>query len=209
MNVLYQKYLDNLAEGNELVKKNLLTVIENKEDLLAQIQYNSQRTYQLRLENDELLDKIVHSRRAEDLTPEEVEELKEFADQLFVYSHQSDIGTAYYIHRLLLKYADLKGDTDLKIRQYYHLAIALFYMNPLMVDLGINPFGKDVTALYRAGANYFDRFEELESDQTKEYVIRCLTNLCTADERNTARTLPASPSTRSAPSKITKNTFPI
>ena len=116
MNVLYQKYLDNLAEGNELVKKNLLTVIEDKEELLAQIQYNSQRTYQLRLENDELLSKIVHSRKSEDLSPEEVEELKEFADHLFVYSHQSDIGTAYYIHRLLLKYADLKGDTDLKIR---------------------------------------------------------------------------------------------
>lgn len=183
MNVLYQKYLDNLAEGNELVKKNLLTVIDDKEELLAQIQHNSQRTYQLRLENDELLSKIVHSRKAEDLSPDEVEELKEFADQLFVYSHQSDIGTAYYIHRLLLEYAEFKGDTDLKIRQYYHLAIALFYMNPLMVDLGINPFGKEVTALYRAGANYIDRFDELENDSTKEYVLRCLTNLCTADER--------------------------
>lgn len=193
MNVLYQKYLDNLAEGNELVKKNLLTVIEDKEGLLAQIQYNSQRTYQLRLENDELLDKIVHSRKAEDLSAEDVEELKEFADELFVFSHQSDIGTAYYIHRLLLKYAELHDDTDLKIRQYYHLAIALFYINPLMVDLGINPFGKEVTALYRAGANYFEHLEDLESDQTKGYVIRCLTNLCTADERYNCPHTPGTP----------------
>lgn len=183
MKVIYQKYLDNLAEGNELVKKNLLAAVDNKETLLAQIQNHSQRTYQLRLENDEILREILSSRKAEDLSAEEVEELKEFADQLFVFSHQSDIGTAYKIHQLLFDYAELTGDTDLKIRQYYHLGTALYYMNPVMVEFGINPFGKKIAEYFQAGADYLEHYAELESAETRGYVIRCLTNLCIADER--------------------------
>ncbi len=193
MKEIYQKYIDNLDEGHALVKKNLLLSGMDRDTLLSEIRENSRRAYELRCENDAILRDILHSRTAEDLTEEDVEDLKEFADELFVFSHQNDVGTAYRVHQLLYKYAELKGDLDLRVRQLYHMGAALFYMNPVMVELGVNLYGKKVTEYFTDGAAFFDRCEELDNPQTKGYSLRCLTNLCITDERFTCRHQPCIP----------------
>lgn len=193
MQTTYQQYLDNLAEAHALVKKNLLTKQDDKDALLQQIRNNSRRAYQIRQENDRLLRKIVYSRSPISLTERDVEELQEFADKLFIFSHQNDIGAAYKIHELLYRYAELKNDRNLRIRQLYHMGVALFYMNPLMTELGINLFGDRVTRYFTEGADYLSQFREIKDSATQGYILRCLSNVGIADERLACRHQPCVP----------------
>lgn len=193
MKDLCKKYLDNLAESHILSKKNLFLSAEETDSLLEQIQENSRRSYQIRIENDKLLDKIVHSRRAEDLTPEDVEELLVFADELFAFVHQHDVGTAYRIHQLVYDYARLRGDEDLCIKLCYHLGIDLYYLNPMLGELSVNPFGRKVTEYFAKGSEAFSRFAEIENPITRSYIIRCLTNMCMAHEEVTGTHDPCKP----------------
>lgn len=193
MREAYKKYLKNLAKANELVKKSLLCSAEDKQTFIKQIRNNSQQTIALRRENDQLLDDILYSRKAEDLSPEDVTDLQELADQLFVYLNQTDVGTSYRIHQLLYKYAELKGDMDLRIRQLYHMGAALFYINITMTDLGINLFGNKVSSYFYEGASYLPTIHEFKNPATQGYIIRCLTNLCISDERYTCKHQPCIP----------------
>ena len=193
MQPVYQKYLDNLTEANSHFKQTLRFSPSDQNSLLEQIQAVSQRTFQLRTENDKLLQEILYSRKAEDLTEEDVKELQAFADELFVFAHQNDIGTAYRIHQFLYEYAEWKGDRDLCIRQLYHMGSALFYMNPMMVELGVNLFGNKVTEYFRAGASHLPHYEEIENAETRSYILRCLTNLCITDEPFTCKHQPGIP----------------
>lgn len=180
MKKLCRQYLNNLAEGNELARKNLSLSTESEASLLAQIQENALRSYHLRVENDALLDKIVHSRKAEDLTAEEADELLSFADELFAYIHQNDIGTAYRIHQLILRYAEHNNNIDLMIRQYYRLGVCLYYLNPLLGELSVNPFGSQISEYFSKGTAYFSKMEEFDDLTTRDYICRCLTNMCIA-----------------------------
>lgn len=193
MNGLYQKYLDNLAEGHELVKKNLFATAETKDSLLHQIRENSRRTYELRLENDRLLEELVHSRKAEDFTNEDVESLSEFADNLYAFLQQNDIGTSYRIHQMLYQYAELKDDFDLRIRQLYNLGTNLYYLNLQMPELGLNLYGRDVTAYLRQAADHLSQFNGIESDETRGYILRCLSNIWLADEKTSCSHQPCIP----------------
>ena len=193
MRELYQAYLDHLTEGNELVKKTLLNAPEGKEAFVEQIRSNSQKTSKLRQENEKLLKEILYSRQAADLTKDDVDELLDFANRLFAYLHQTDIGTAYRIHQLVYEYAKLKGDRNLQIRQFYHMGTALFYMNPVMKELGVNLFGQKVTEYFTKGAEYLGQFDEINDVDTRGYVIRCMANLCTTDEKFTCKHQPCIP----------------
>lgn len=186
MKGLYQKYLDNLAEGQVLAKKNLHLHETDKDALLEQIRLNSQRAYQLRLENEELLSHILYNRKCEDLTEEDVEDLKEFVNELFAFVYQNDTGTAFKIHQLLYDYAVYKGDFDLQCRQLYHLGTNLYYLNPQMSELGINLFGKRITDYYLEGAKPLEKLCEIENPETQGYVLRSLSNIYVSNESTTS-----------------------
>lgn len=193
MNPLYQKYLENLSEGHELVKKNLFAEADNQTALLRQIRENSRRTYELRLENDEILDKLVFSRKAEELTSEDVAELSEFADHLYAFLHQNDIGTSYRIHQLLYDYAVLHNDYDLRIRQLYHLGTNLYYLNLQMPELGINLYGNKVTEYLRQAAEPLSHWSDIASETTRGYILRSYSNMWLADEDISCRHQPCIP----------------
>lgn len=190
---LYQKYLDNLNEGHELVKKNLFATADSKDALLRQIRENSRRTYELRRENDSILEKLIDSRRAEELTDKEVTDLLEFADKLYAFLQQNDIGTSYRVHRLVYDYAERKGDFDLRIRQLYNLGTNLYYLNLQMAELGVNLYGKEVADYLRQAADYLDRCHEIENEETKGYILRCLSNMWLADEKTSCAHQPCIP----------------
>lgn len=193
MNGLYQKYLDNLAEGHDLAKKNVFLNAEDKETLLKKIRENSRRTYELRRENDEILNTLVYSRNAEDLTEGDVSDLMEFADNLYAFLIQNDIGTSYRVHQLLYKYAEHKNDVDMCIRQRYHLGSNLFYLNLQMPELGLNLFGKQITEYFRQNAEYVDRCEEFESKQTRGFIFRSTSNMWLSDESISCKHQPCVP----------------
>ncbi len=193
MKDLCKKYLDNLAECHVLDRKNLFPSVKEADPLLKQIRDNAQRYYQLRVENDSLLDKIVHSRRAEDLTQADVDELLAFAEKLFAYVHQNDVGTAYRIHQLVLRYAELNGNTDLMIRQFYRLGVCLYYLNPLLGELSVNPFGHQITEYFSRGAAYISRLDEFDNLTTRDYILRCATNLCIAHDEISGAHNPCTP----------------
>ena len=193
MDGLYQKYLDNLAEGHDLAKKNVFVAAEDKASLLRTIRKNSRRTYELRRENDEILKTLIYSRKAEDLTESDVSDLIEFATELHTFLAQNDIGASYRVHQLLYEYALLKNDLDLCIRQRYHLGSNLFYLNLQLPELGLNIFGKQITEYFRQNAVYIDRCAEFENHQTRDYIFRSASNMWLSDESIACKHQPCVP----------------
>lgn len=182
MKKIYHQYLNNIHECHRLAKANRFPVNEAEDVVLETIAEHARQAYRLRLENDAILKQGVFSKSAETLTPEEAKDLQEFADFLHDFNHQDDVGIAYKVHQLLLEYAKWIGDQDLYIRELYYSGISLFYLTPPIGSLGINPSGKEITAYFREGAGYITQLEEIQSEDTRAYVIRCVANLFVGDE---------------------------
>ncbi len=193
MRDIHQKYLNNLAECHCLARANHFSYDESDEAVLRKISENSSNSYRLRLENDAILNEILYSRSAADLTREDVVELEELADQLFTLISQNDLGTSYKIHQLLLEYAELKNDRDLRIRELYHLGVGLYYMSPRMAEMSINPAGRQTTEYLMEGAKYLSQLEDIEDEKTRVHVIRCVANLYLAEESINASHRPCEP----------------
>ena len=193
MKELCRKYIDNLSEGHSLVKKNLMLTYTDRKSLLEQVRENAARTSALRRENEDILQMILYAKAIEEMTPEDIETLQAFASELFVYMQQNDVGVAFQIHQLLYQYAELHEDYDLRVRQLYHMGMAMYYINPIMEDLGINLFGKQVTNYFSSGSEDFERLAEVKNPETRKYILRCINNLYTTDERVTCCHQPGVP----------------
>lgn len=172
MKYIYQQYLDNVVKCHRIAKANRFSGTEQESKILDEITNNAKSAYRLRLENDRILNEIVFSKRAEELTGEDVLDLQEFTESLLTFVYQNDVGIAYRIHRLLFEYARINNDLDLYIKELYHIGISLFYLSPSISAFGINLNGSASTAYLREGASYLDRIEEIESETTRTYVIR-------------------------------------
>ena len=182
MKEIYRQYLNNVEECHRLVKANRFSALESEDDILEAITANAHAMYRLRLENDAILNQVLFSKKAETLTPEEVQDLQAFAADLLAYVHQYDAGIAYKIHCLLFEYAKLHDDLDLYIRELYYMGISLFYLSPSASEFGINLNGTTATGYLREAVSFLPKLEEIESNETRTYVIRCLANLFLTDE---------------------------
>ncbi len=170
----YQRYIDQAAEVQRLARPQLSPGL-SREELVAAIRDNAQQIFRIRKDNDRLLDQLIFSRRPEDLTPEDVADLEEFADGLSRFNQKLDNGAAHYVHRLLYDYARLHEDRALCIRELYYLGLTLHYMNQQNTDAGVNLFGAQVSGYFTQGAAYLDQYEELDRE-SRGFVIRCLAN---------------------------------
>lgn len=176
MDSIYQTYLDNLTHAFELSKPQVREDM-SQDEIIDVIRDSAEGLFRIHQENDRILEEILFSRKAEDLTVEEVEQLKKLADALFNYNRSADMGVAHYIHRLLYSYAKMQQDIDLEVRELYHMAITLLYMNISHSGSGTDMFSKQVGQYFGAGAAYLDRYEELENPETRSYILRCLGNM--------------------------------
>ena len=176
MKPIHQRYIDNLRIACGLAKPTV-TPQMSPEEMIAAIRGNAQTIHLLHKENDQILQEILFSRKPEELSGEEAAGLFELASALFKFNQSPDTGVAYRIHKLLYAYAQYHQDTDLIIRELYCQGITLLYLNVRDPNLGINLFLDEIGACFRAGAAYMDRFEQLESPETRGYIIRCLGNL--------------------------------
>ena len=100
------RYIENLRRVRALVRPETHAGMKAA-DLLEEIKQNAAESYTLMQQSNAILDEVIFSRRAENLTEEEAAGLSEFAGKLFHYANSEDSGIAYKIHALLLDYARL------------------------------------------------------------------------------------------------------
>jgi len=175
MTSLCQKYAANLTAAQKLVKPSLTPNMTDEEGL-GQIQQCAEQLFRIHQENDQILNKILFSKKADDLTADEARQLGDLAGTLFNFNRSPDTGVAYKIHQLLYAYARRLGDIDLIIKELYLQGITLLYLNVRDPDEGINLYVDKIGEFFRAGAAYLDQYEELENSQTRSYILRCLGN---------------------------------
>lgn len=168
------QYIENLRKVRALSKPEFEPGTD-AQVVLDTIQKNASESFLLMKESNQILNELVYSRKAEDLTDEDIDELQEFAGKLFSYSNSEDDGIAYKIHCLLLEAARLRGDAAFIVRELYNCGVTLYYLNIKSDRVGVNPFGKRIRAYFEEGAQYISRYEELDV-KTRGFIIRCLGN---------------------------------
>lgn len=176
MTGLYQEYLDNLNAACALAKPMARTDL-TAEEMIAAIRSCSRQIHELHQKNDRILQQLLFSKTPEALTAGEAESLFELAGALFSFNRSPDTGVAFRIHKLLYEYARFRQDPDMTVRELYFQGITLLYLNVREPSLGVNLFLDEIGGYFRAGADYLDRYEELESHETRSYIVRCLGNL--------------------------------
>ncbi|MCH5286747.1 MAG: HD domain-containing protein [Christensenellaceae bacterium] len=175
MQELIERYLANVARCAVLNRPTFEPGLSDSE-LLEGIQRNAQEVHELILQNNEILDQFLLGRNPAEITDEDIRDLSTFADRLFLYNHSIDDGTAYRIHRLLLDVATLRGDRDMRIRELYYVGITLQYMKISCNDLNLFALLGEVRAAFDAAAEYMAVYEEIESEQTRSFIVRSLAN---------------------------------
>lgn len=178
-----ERYIENLRKVRSLARPDL-TQSRKGPEVLRLIQQSAKTSYALMQENNALLDEVLFSRKASDLTPEDAASLEEFAGALFQYANSEDCGIAHRVRCLLLDYARLQGDDGAILRQLYHCGITLHYLNIRADEYHINPFGAQVQAYFREGAGYIARYEEFDREG-RSYIMRCVGNSRMAMPRST------------------------
>ena len=176
------RYIENLHTVRELAKPQI-EVGMTAQEVLDRIQQNAARSYQLMQENNRLLQELVFSRRAEELTDADIQELEAFAGRLFAYANSEDNGIAYKIHELLLHTALLRQDEPFIIRELYNCGVTLHYLNIRDEEYKLNAFGDQARAYFEKAMDYLPRYEEFDS-KTRGYLIRCLGNCKMSINRN-------------------------
>ena len=175
MQELIERYLANVARCAVLNRPTFEPGLSDSE-LLEGIQKNAREVHELILQNNEILDRFLLDRNPAEITDEEIRALSMFADRLFLYNHSIDDGTAFRIHRLLLDVATLRGDRDMRIRELYYVGITLQYMKISCNDLNLFALLGEVRAAFDAAAKYMAVYEEIESEQTRSFIVRSLAN---------------------------------
>ena len=185
MQELIERYLANVARCAVLNRPAFEQGLSDSE-LIEGIQKNAQEIHELILQNNRILDQVLMGRDPGSITDEEIRDLSAFADRLFLYNHSIDDGTAFRIHNLLLDAATRRGDRDMRIRELYYVGITLQYMKISCNDLGLFALLEEVRAAFSAAAEYMSVYEEIESEQTRSFIIRSLANRKLGLERTSA-----------------------
>ncbi len=168
------RYIENLRKIRELSKPQIEAGTD-AQGVLDLIQKNAVESFRLMQENNQLLQELVFSRKAEELTDADIQELEAFAGRLFAYSNSEDDGIAYKIHELLLHAALLRQDEPFIIRELYNCGVTLFYLNLKSDRVGVNSFSERIRTYFEEGAGYISRYEEFDA-KTRGFIIRCLGN---------------------------------
>ena len=110
----------------------------------------------------------------------ELEELRTFAAALYNGRTEVDVGLFCHLRQALLTLARRKEDRDGIIRELYWLGIGRYAMyNKLSgLDLSVlGPYLSQVRLCFAEAAAYLKYFEEIESEETRAYIMRSLANM--------------------------------
>ncbi|MBR4471292.1 MAG: hypothetical protein IKS54_08300 [Erysipelotrichaceae bacterium] len=114
---------------------------------------------------------------------EVISSLEDFADQLMDWRSNLDCGVYVLIHEALLSMYKVLKNRDKTIRELYKLGMGLYYQNR-MIQGTSDPISRRIyfenEMVFTEGASYLRYFDQIEDEETKGYIIRCLANISIA-----------------------------
>ena len=118
--------------------------------------------------------------------PVEIDALTAFADALLDWKINLDPGVYVALHEALLRLYRLRRDRDSVIRELYRLGMGLYYQRRILVcaEKGLDrSFAFENELVFSEATSYFRYFSEIESEETKGYILRATANiaLCVRD----------------------------
>lgn len=173
-----EQYIDNINKVMVLSD----TSGEIPEDMDAFMEKHSENTVQIRQiirENTELLRQNLFP-ALDDIASadqEEIEQLGDFAAHLAQGAQSLDMYLHYMIHNALITYARRWGKRDMLIRELYHTALALFYLQENMSSRGDHTYSWKMGMLFGEAASYIKIYDEIEDPETRGYIHRSMGNL--------------------------------
>lgn len=108
---------------------------------------------------------------------EEIQELTDFAACLSEGVRHLDLYLHYMIHNALITYARHWEKRDMLIRELYHTALALFYLQENMDLTGDRTYSWKMGMLFGEAASYIKQYDEIEDVETRGYIHRSMGNL--------------------------------
>lgn len=108
---------------------------------------------------------------------EDIRNLEAFAAALNERGAYLDLLLCYQLHSALVTYARRQGKRDMLIRELYHSAMALFYMQDVLQSAERNTYQWRLASLFGEAASYIRRYDEIEDMETRGYIHRAMGNL--------------------------------
>ncbi len=144
----------------------------------------------LRAENNALLNEyffpmLDHLHEASD---EDIRSLEAFSDVLMDWTTNLDCGLYALIHDALLSLYRIRGDRNGVIRELYKMGMGLFYLRRVLEGIdhpATVPVRFQNEMVFTEAGSYLKYFEQIDSEETKGYIIRSLANIaiCSNDRR--------------------------
>lgn len=173
-----EQYIDNV--NKVMVLSDTSGEIPEDIDLFMEKHYeNTLQIRQIIGENTELLRQNLFS-VLDDIASadrEEIEQLSDFAGHLAQGAQHLDLYLHYMIHNALITYARHWGKRDMLIKELYHTALALFYLQDNLNVLGERTSGWKMGMLFGEAASYIKVYDEIEDPETRGYIHRSMGNL--------------------------------
>ena len=119
-------------------------------------------------------------------SPEALSSLEEFGDALMDWKTNLDSGLYVVIHDAFLTLCRHRQDREGVIRELYRLGMGLYYRGRMMIGIDhprVNTLRFQNELAFREAGSYFRFFEQMESEETKGYIVRSMANvaICTTD----------------------------
>ncbi len=112
-----------------------------------------------------------------------LQSLEEFADKLLDWSSNLDPGVYVAIHDALLRMYRVLKNRNKIIKELYCLGMGLYYLSR-MIQGSDHPLAKKIflenELVFTEGASYLRYFDQIDDEETKGYIIRCLANISIA-----------------------------
>lgn len=176
-----EEYLDNLRQFDALFQHRRPEGLDF-EAYLAQAKSDREELLRLSRRNMELLRRELFP-SMEGLygwEPEQVAELEEFSFQLYDARAELDVGLFCQIHQALLGLARFSEDRDAVIRELYWLGMGSNALSSKLVGLplaDIQSYTLRMRRYFIEAAEYLADFEEIDSTETKGYILRSRANI--------------------------------
>ena len=176
-----EEYLDNVRRFNALIQRPRRSGL-SFEAYLARALADREEILRLSRRNMELLRTGLFP-SMEGLygwEPQQVAELEEFSFQLYDGRAELDVGLFCQIHQALLGLARFNEDRDAVIRELYWLGMGSNALSSKLVGLPLGDTQAYILRMRRyfiEAADYLKDFEEIESSETRGYIMRSRANI--------------------------------